>query len=203
MPFSEQVKLEAKRRAHYKCVLCHNPIFLEVHHIQPEEEGGASDIQNAAPLCPNCHEVVGSNPGKRKFVTESRDFWWGLCAKQEENPSLVATNERLDQLQQELKAVTQTQARQTEILSEMKTLYADQLKSTAGSVNSARTVEELMIASRATVVLAGTGSVTIRGHAPTVSTTQSCSQCGFRYDAQTNSKCPKCGYWIGGPRRSA
>ena len=203
MPFSEDVKLEAKRRAHYKCVLCHNPIFLEVHHIQPEAEGGSCTLENAAPLCPNCHEVVGSNPAKRKFVTESRDFWWGFCAKQEEHPDLVATNERLDRLQEELRAVAQSQARQVEIVAEIRTLYADQLRSTAGSVSSARTVEELMIASGAVVVTPGTGSLVFTRHAPMVSVTQACSQCGFRYDMEHNSKCPSCGYWIGGPRRSA
>ena len=37
-------------------------------------------IDNAAPLCPSCHENYGANPTKRKFIREARDFWYELCA---------------------------------------------------------------------------------------------------------------------------
>jgi 5-methylcytosine-specific restriction endonuclease McrA len=184
-------------------VLCRQPIFLEVHHIEPEAEGGSCDIENAAPLCPTCHDLWGSHPEKRKYLREVRDFCWEYSAKIEQHPSLIATNERIDELQQELRAVSQGQTRQMEIMTEIKALYVDQLKSTAGSVSSARTVEELMIASGSAVATPGTGSLIFTGHAPTVSVTHECSQCGFHYDMDQNAKCPKCGYWIGGPGRSA
>jgi len=41
---------------------------VEVHHIISQEEGGSDREENAAPLCPSCHETYGANPQKRKFI---------------------------------------------------------------------------------------------------------------------------------------
>lgn len=54
---------------------------MEVHHIIPQEDKGPDTEDNAAPLCPSCHETYGANPTKRKFITEARDFWHEVCAK--------------------------------------------------------------------------------------------------------------------------
>ena len=67
MPFSEALKLSMKRRAHFSCCLCHT-LGVEVHHIVPRADGGSDDEDNAAPLCPTCHETYGANPIKRKFI---------------------------------------------------------------------------------------------------------------------------------------
>ncbi len=75
MSFSETLKLEIRRKAHFKCCLCRT-LGVEIHHIVPQSEGGADDEDNAAPLCPTCHEIYGSNPVKRKFIREVRDFWY-------------------------------------------------------------------------------------------------------------------------------
>ena len=80
MAFSEQVKLSVKKQAHFRCCLCHE-LFVEIHHIIPQSEGGQDTESNAAPLCPSCHETYGANPEKRKFIRETRDFWYELCAK--------------------------------------------------------------------------------------------------------------------------
>jgi hypothetical protein len=45
------------------------------------EEGGPDSEENAAPLCPSCHEVYGGNPHKRKLIRESRDLWFTICEK--------------------------------------------------------------------------------------------------------------------------
>ncbi len=37
------------------CGILHN---IQVHHIIPKEDGGSDDIENAIPLCPNCHDKV-------------------------------------------------------------------------------------------------------------------------------------------------
>lgn len=63
------------------CCVCQNPGPLEIHHIIPQEENGADDIDNAAPLCPTCHGIYGANPKKRKFVRECRDNWNQLCER--------------------------------------------------------------------------------------------------------------------------
>ena len=78
MPFEESLKTEVRRRAHFACCLCHD-IGVEIHHIVPEADGGPSTLNNAAPLCPSCHERYGANPVKRKFVAEARDSGSKIC----------------------------------------------------------------------------------------------------------------------------
>ena len=80
MPFSEKLKKNVRRRAHFSCCLCKN-IGVEIHHIIPQEEGGLDIDKNAAPLCPSCHETYGANPQKRKFISEARDLWYEICEK--------------------------------------------------------------------------------------------------------------------------
>lgn len=80
MAFSEALKLGIKKRAHFQCCLCH-ALGVEIHHIIPESESGPDTEDNAAPLCPTCHETYGANPEKRKFIREVRNFWYELCAK--------------------------------------------------------------------------------------------------------------------------
>jgi 5-methylcytosine-specific restriction endonuclease McrA len=64
MAFSEQLNLAAKKRAHFRCCLCH-ALYVEIHHIIPESESGPDTEDNAAPLCPSCHETYGANSEKR------------------------------------------------------------------------------------------------------------------------------------------
>lgn len=62
MSFSESVKIEVKRKAHYKCCICELSKPLEVHHIVPENQDGQDIVENAAPLCADCHDIYGGNP---------------------------------------------------------------------------------------------------------------------------------------------
>ena len=101
MAFSEKVKLEAKQRADFCCVVCHQP-FVEVHHIVPQFDGGPDTIENAAPLCGSCHDLFGGNPDKRKQIREMRDFWWEVCKTKNASPDLVAPNKKLDAIQTEV-----------------------------------------------------------------------------------------------------
>jgi len=80
MAFSEKTKLEVKKLSHQTCCLCKN-IGIEIHHIIPQAENGPDNLDNAAPLCPSCHETYGQNPTKRKFIRESRDIWYEICEK--------------------------------------------------------------------------------------------------------------------------
>ena len=82
-------------RAAFRCCRC-QAIGPEIHHIIPEEFGGSDNIDNAAPLCPNCHADFGANPEKRKMITEMRN-WWYERAKEMFGPPLVPT-ESLDRL---------------------------------------------------------------------------------------------------------
>lgn len=77
MPFSEKIKLEAKRKSAFRCVICRKP-FVEVHHILPQVEGGPDTLDNAAPLCASCHDLYGGNPEKRKQIRQMRDYWFQM-----------------------------------------------------------------------------------------------------------------------------
>jgi len=78
MPFSDIVRWQVRRKAHFRCCMCHG-VDVQVHHIHPESEGGHNSIENAAPLCPTCHDLYGANPNKRRLIREMRDWWYEIC----------------------------------------------------------------------------------------------------------------------------
>jgi hypothetical protein len=80
MGFSQKLKQSIRKRAHFACCLCFSK-NVEIHHILPKEQGGPDIEDNAAPLCPSCHELYGSNPTKRTLVREARDAWYEICDK--------------------------------------------------------------------------------------------------------------------------
>lgn len=97
MPFSEALKLTVKRKSHFICCLCRS-LGIEVHHIVPEADGGKDSEDNAAPLCPSCHETYGANSQKRKFIREARDFWYEIYAKR-----FATDPDLLDEISEKLK----------------------------------------------------------------------------------------------------
>lgn len=97
MAFNDAVKLKVKRKAHFTCCLC-KALGVEVHHIIPQEEVGPDTEDNAAPLCPSCHEAYGANPQKRKFIREARDFWYEICEKR-----YASDSDRFDEIKDLLK----------------------------------------------------------------------------------------------------
>lgn len=98
MAFTEFLKLSVKKKSHFCCSLCH-ALGVEVHHIVPQSENGEDTEDNAAPLCPSCHETYGANPVKRKFIKEARDFWYELCSQRysKDPDALTSISERLEQ----------------------------------------------------------------------------------------------------------
>ena len=60
MPFDKSVRTKALLWCDRHCCLCKKPcgVNIEVHHIVPEGEGGSDDIDNAIPLCFDCHSEV-------------------------------------------------------------------------------------------------------------------------------------------------
>jgi hypothetical protein len=77
MPFSQTLKDQVKKMAAFRCCRCHE-IGIDIHHIVPQAKGGSDDIDNAAPLCQNCHERFGANPEKRKEIRQMRDWWYDV-----------------------------------------------------------------------------------------------------------------------------
>jgi len=94
MPFTEAVKLQVKKLADFRCCRCRE-IGIDIHHIIPQAEGGSDDIDNAAPLCQNCHDRYGANPEKRKEIRQMRDVWYELL--KEKYPGGQVTFEKLNE----------------------------------------------------------------------------------------------------------
>ena len=145
MPFTEGVKAKAKEHAHYRCVMCQTPVFLEVHHIVPESEQGPDTIDNAASLCPNCHRWFAHDPAKRKEVRAKRDWWWERCAKIDKAQMTTPDGQRFDELLQRYQA-SQALERQ-QLFSEMKAIIADQFRQRADEASSASTMKDLVTSS--------------------------------------------------------
>ena len=74
--FPDTVRIQALQRAAFKCVLCKDQVARQVHHIVPPSEGGTDGEENAAPLCPQCHEDHGNDSRWRGFIREARDDWY-------------------------------------------------------------------------------------------------------------------------------
>ena len=51
------------RRDHYRCVLCDSSDGIQIHHVIPRGEGGASTMQNLVTLCWRDHAFI--HEGKR------------------------------------------------------------------------------------------------------------------------------------------
>jgi hypothetical protein len=74
---------------HRCCCICHKfcGIRIETHHIHPKAEGGSSRIDNAIPVCFDCHAEINSynpdHPRGRKFTPEElrkhKEQWIALC----------------------------------------------------------------------------------------------------------------------------
>ena len=126
MPFSEKLKLEMRRRSHFACCLC-KALGVEIHHIVPQADGGGDTEENAAPLCPSCHETYGANPEKRKFIREARDLWFEICEKR-----FASDPERLNHLSESLKTVA-TKEDLERAVSELTGLFRDTLERSGGT----------------------------------------------------------------------
>jgi 5-methylcytosine-specific restriction endonuclease McrA len=106
MGFPDTVKLQVKRKAHFKCCICQqSSVSLEVHHIVSKAEGGPDTEDNAAPLCPSCHEDYGANPVKRTAIRVQRDFWYEICEKRS-NPEAAMSQRVIDLLEGATSAIT-------------------------------------------------------------------------------------------------
>lgn len=112
MPFSEATKLEVKRKAAFRCCRCQQ-VGVDVHHILPENAEGSDDIDNAGPLCQNCHDQLGNNPTKRKEIRQMRDWWYDCCyGRYAQGHGALAAVERLDLI---LKQTEQSSSALTEL----------------------------------------------------------------------------------------
>lgn len=86
---------------HRRCCICHRScgVKIEVHHIEPATTAASGGIQNAIPLCFDCHaEVLLYNPKHpkgRKFTPGElrghKEQWLGLCR---EHPEMFVASQQ-------------------------------------------------------------------------------------------------------------
>jgi hypothetical protein len=184
MAFSDTIKLEAKQRANFRCVVCHEP-WVEVHHIVPEADGGPDNLENAAPVCGACHLKYGGNPELRKQLREMRDHWWERCAAEMYQHGFDQLSRRLDELRAQYLS---DQVQVSQVLQELKSLFIEHFRSAEAAIESATTVGEVLGASSSFTTGAPPVYPVLRG--PDAVPTR-CFRCG--YVAQYGSKCVHCG----------
>ena len=104
--FSPGVKLQARRRAAFRCCYCRDRMGDHVHHLDPKEEGGSNDLDNAMLLCVMCHELYGPKKDKRTQLRQARDAWYEIVELRYSADAIsalevvaknVATKEHVDQ----------------------------------------------------------------------------------------------------------
>lgn len=187
MAFSEKVKLQAKRKSHFQCCICKEP-FVEVHHINPQKDGGSDDLENAAPLCASCHDRYGGNPEKKKQIREMRDLWWEICETRYYDTDRKLLFEKLDGISA---AIEKTELAKESQLEQIRSAYLDFHKTKVEKVQASESLQEL---SSATGISSFASEITIcpkcSGHVhPTGPRLSSdglvmwyrCSKCGTSY----------------------
>jgi len=176
MVFSEAIKKEVRQKASFRCCRC-EAIDVEVHHIIPQEKDGLDTIENAAPLCPNCHTNFGDNVKKRKIIKEMRDVWYkrveemykpkDLLQLEKISIALANLNENLPELKKDLKEF---------VNSKIEGITSDTAQATASNIVSS---------------VAGVSATKL---GPNVYSNLECAKCHNRVGLLIGTdKCPACG----------
>jgi hypothetical protein len=94
MTFIRDEVSELLSRCHRRCCICHRfcGVKIETDHIVPAESGGSDHIENAIPVCFECHAEIHSyndkHPRGRKFQPQElrlhRDQWLKICSERPE-----------------------------------------------------------------------------------------------------------------------
>lgn len=186
--FPEHIKKEVKRKAAFQCCWCRG-FGIHIHHIIQPKDGGDDTIDNAAPLCPSCHDSYGDNPKKVKEVRQRRDWWY---EKVEDMFGGTVGMEILSSIDRQLQVISSNQASQATELGELK----NNLRSI---VNNA--INNITPATAATaafnIVSASTASVRLVDDVH-IDVFRRCPNCNARVELAIGSNdCPRCGQQIG------
>jgi len=81
-------------QCHRRCCVCHRfcGIKIEIDHIVPKSQGGEDIIENAMPVCFECHAEIhlynDKHPRGRKFTPDElrkhKEQWLSICAEKPE-----------------------------------------------------------------------------------------------------------------------
>ena len=55
---SKATRNKIEKAWNYKCAVCGNNDFLEIHHLTPKEQGGSDEYDNLILLCACCHAGI-------------------------------------------------------------------------------------------------------------------------------------------------
>lgn len=190
MPFSDKIRREAKRAAHFKCCWCQQLRgSLDAHHIKPEAEGGLNinTFDNAAPLCKECHDTYGSNPNKRAEVRQRRDFWYKFCEERLYSEDVNG----LEKLHEKLRKVEEGYNKRIEVVEEeLKGIQTELERLVA---QNSRIISEFgsLSANRKQDAIAQFASTS------NTITYASATMKKISEGVYSNARCPKCGTFIG------
>lgn len=139
MAFSSKITKDVKEKAAFKCCRCQS-IGVEVHHIISQKNGGPDTMDNAAPLCPNCHTSFGDNPIKHKEITMMRDWWYKVVENLYPTKNINYTV--LNDINSKLEAITDNQDKTLiDLKSTLKAVAIEAIEHmTAGTAVSTATV---------------------------------------------------------------
>lgn len=181
MVFSENIKKEVREKSAFQCCICQS-VIPDVHHIIPQEEGGSDTIDNAAPLCPNCHRQLGNNPDHRKVIIQARDWWYKVCEKRFSNDS-----ETFEMIREIHKMLQNVQLTNTE-LDDLKKILKDM-----NDKNIDNLTDKTKFVTASKVVKASTCSQ--EEFDDDFTYCFFCKKCGYQYFGwhHRSEKCPDCG----------
>ena len=102
MAFDRNEVVDLLARCHRRCCICHRfcGVKIETDHIVPAADDGNDDIDNALPVCFDCHAEIHSynpdHPRGRKFTPNElrahKERWLQICDDSPERllPEIVA-----------------------------------------------------------------------------------------------------------------
>ena len=103
MAFPQDQVTDLLARCHRRCCVCHRfcGVKIETDHIVPAGEGGDDAIENAIPVCFDCHAEIHSyndqHPRGRKFrpdeLRRHKEEWLRICR---EHPEVFVAARRDD-----------------------------------------------------------------------------------------------------------
>ena len=89
MPFPKKEIALLLAECHRRCCICHRfcGVKMETDHMVPRADGGSDDIDNAIPVCFECHAEIHSyndaHPRGRKFqpaeLRRHKEQWLRIC----------------------------------------------------------------------------------------------------------------------------
>lgn len=90
VPLKESTRLEIISKCNNRCCICQTP-FIQIHHIDGNPSN--NDLDNLAPLCPNCHDQAGlarqlSMQLTPERIKKLRDIWYTYCEKRKEGSNV-------------------------------------------------------------------------------------------------------------------